>query len=263
MKSFRDQVWSALENPEDGGWVGKFLHGVILWVIVLTLVAVVAESVPSLRTRFASVFDGFEVFSVLVFTIEYLLRLWSCTSDPRYAQPVRGRIRYACSFMAVVDLLSFLPFYLVFLSLDLRMLRAMRLVRLLRVAKLGRYSQASGILLKVIQSKKEEMLLTMSFLLILSVICATLMYYAEGGIQPDKFPHIPAAMWWAVVTITTVGYGDVFPMTIAGKLIGAMTAIIGILMIALPTGVFGAAFVEELNKRHAARKCPHCGKDIH
>lgn len=263
MISLREKVWMTLEHPEEGGLAGRLIHGLILWVIILTLVAVVAESVPSLRERYGSVFDGFELFSVLVFTVEYVFRLWSCTSDPAYAQPVRGRIRYACSFMAVIDLLSFAPYYLAFLPFDLRMLRSLRLVRLLRVAKLGRYSQASVVLIRVLQAKKEEMLLTMSFLFVLSIICATLMYYAEGGVQPDKFPHIPAAMWWSVVTITTVGYGDVFPVTLVGRVIGAFTAIIGILMIALPTGVFGAAFVEELNKRHAARKCPHCGKDLH
>lgn len=261
----REKVWDLLTPDEDASKLEHWLQTSIMALIFLNVLAVVFGSVQSLSARYDRWFDLFEVFSVAVFTIEYAARVWSCTVDKRYAHPVWGRIRFMFTPMALIDLIAVVPSYLTFLKLDLRFVRALRLVRLLRVAKIGRYTEASSLLLKVIRAKKEELTLTMSLLFILAVICASLMYYAEGNVQPDKFPNIPAAMWWAIVTITTIGYGDVFPITTVGKIIGVFTALLGILMIALPTGVFGAAFVEELNRREREkpRKCPHCGKEIH
>jgi voltage-gated potassium channel len=156
-----------------------------------------------------------------------------------------------------------LPSYLFFLKADLRVVRAFRLLRLARIGKIGRYSEAAVVLMRVLRAKREEMLVTLSLVGILGVVFASLAFYAETDAQPDKFPDIPHAMWWAFVTITTVGYGDIAPVTPLGKVIGVATAVLGILMIALPTGVLGAAFVEELNKqKHAPRPCPHCGRQI-
>jgi len=217
--------------------------------------------VPSVAARWGGLLHGLEVVSVAFFSIEYLLRLWSCTADPRYAHPIVGRIRYALTPMALIDLLAVLPFYLVFLDVDLRILRALRMIRVTRIIKLGRYSEASGLLLTVLRAKREELVLTFSLLATLAVMAASLVYAAETAAQPDKFPDIPHALWWAVATVTTVGYGDIVPVTPLGKIIGSATALIGILMIALPTAVFGAGFLDELNARRAGKKtrCPHCG----
>jgi voltage-gated potassium channel len=139
----------------------------------------------------------------------------------------------------------------------------LRLIRLARLAKVGRYSEAAGLLVRVLREKREELILTMSLLLTLAVIFAALLFFVEGDVQPDKLPNIGAALWWSIVTITTVGYGDVYPVTPLGKVIGVFTTLIGVLMIALPTGVFGAAFVQELDRKKRERKtCPHCGKEI-
>ncbi len=261
----RHRLWEMLDTQQARDPVSQRLHTFILALITLNVLAVFAESVPAVRQRAGSYFGLFEVFSVAVFTLEYLARLWSCTADPRFARPVVGRLRYMVTGMALVDLLAILPFYLTFTKVDLRTLRALRLVRLARIAKFGRYREASHTLIRVLQAKREELALTLSLLMILAMICASLMYFAEGAVQPDKFPSIPAAMWWAIITITTIGYGDVCPVTPLGRLIAVFTALLGILMVALPTGVFGAAFVEELTQRRRAKRetrCPHCGKEL-
>lgn len=261
----RLRVWEILDTQQARDVVSERVHKAILALIVLNVAAVFAESVPVLRQRYEPYFNLFELFSVSVFTVEYLLRVWSCTADARFDHPIKGRLKFIFSGMAIIDLLAILPFYLTFMAVDLRTLRALRLVRLARLAKFGRYREASLTLTRVVQAKREELALTLSLLLILALICASLMYFAEGTVQPDKFPSIPAAMWWAIITITTIGYGDVYPVTPLGRVIAVFTALLGILMIALPTGVFGAAFVEELNNRRRekrARNCPHCGKPI-
>lgn len=260
--SLRHLVWDLLDADDRASRLERWIHGALMALIVLNVAAVVLESVQSIDSRYGCWFDRFEIFSVAVFTIEYLARAWACTVDPRYAHPLTGRLRFLFSPMALIDLAAVLPFYLAFVKADLRFMRSLRLIRITRVAKLGRYSEASNLLLRVLRAKREELVLTMSLLLVLALFCASAMYFVEGGVQPEKFPDIPSTMWWAVVTITTVGYGDVFPVTPWGKVIGVFTTLIGLLMIALPTGVFGAAFVEELNRKNAApRKCPHCGKD--
>lgn len=267
MKShpgLRHWVWDLFDPDERADRTERILHGALMALIVLNVLAVVLQSVQRLADGYGRWFAVFEYVSVTVFSIEYLARAWSCTADPRYAHPVWGRLRFLVSPMALVDLVAILPTLLFLAHLDLRFMRALRLVRLARVAKLGRYSEASNVLLRVLKAKREELLLTMSLLLVLALICASAMYFVEGSVQPEKFPDIPTTMWWAIVTITTVGYGDVFPVTGWGRVIGVITTLLGLLMIALPTGVFGAAFVEELNRKKASPpKCPHCGKDIH
>jgi voltage-gated potassium channel len=256
-------VWDLLEPGARATPLERALHTSLLLLIVLNVAAVVLESVPACAVRYATAFRWFEYASVGVFSAEYLARVWSCTADPRYARPVVGRLRYALTPMALVDLAAILPTFLFFVHADLRVIRIFRLLRLARLAKVGRYSEAAIVLVRVLRAKREEMALTISLVVLLGIVFATLAYYAESTAQPDKFPDIPHALWWAFVTITTVGYGDVAPVTPVGKVIGVATALLGILMIALPTGVLGAAFVEELNRTAKKEtRCPHCGKPL-
>ena len=153
----------------------------------------------------------FEWFSVAIFTIEYLLRLWTCTIDPRFADPVTGRFRFALRPMSIIDLLAILPAYLPFLGVDLRFVRVMRLMRLARVLKLGRYSEAVVVLANVLRRRREELAVMVMVLAILLVLSSGLIYFAERDAQPDRFSRIPAALWWSVITLTTIGYGDLYP----------------------------------------------------
>jgi len=237
----------------------------IVSLISLNIVALVLETVQSAYDLCPGFFRVFEVVSVLIFTAEYLLRLWSCTVMRNYSSPIGGRLRFAVSPLALIDLLAVLPFYLPFLGIDLRFVRAVRLFRLFRIAKLGRYSQAVRTLGKVFVAKKEELGITFFVLLILLLLSSCLMYFAEHDAQPEAFSSIPAAMWWSVTTLTTVGYGDICPVTIGGKALAAVVAILGIGVFALPTGIIGAGFVEEMQarkKRQHTRTCPHCGGQL-
>jgi voltage-gated potassium channel len=164
--------------------------------------------------------------------------------------------------LAVVDLFAILPFYLPFTGIDLRFLRIMRMMRIFRVAKLGRYSQSLQMLQRVIMIKKEQLICSLFILLLLVIVAASMLYYAENGVQPEVFSSIPASMWWAIATLTTVGYGDVYPVTGLGKLMASIIAVLGIGMFALPTGILGAGFVEEMSQRQKPSRCPHCGKEI-
>jgi voltage-gated potassium channel len=164
---------------------------------------------------------------------------------------------------ALIDLLAILPFYIPASALDFRSFRAVRLFRVLRIARLGRYSEAMRLTGRVVTSKRAELLSSAFIMAILMLFASSLMYFAERDAQPENFSSIPAAMWWAVATLSTVGYGDIYPLTAAGKLLASVIALLGIGMFALPTGILGAGFVEEIQRRREApRCCPKCGVDL-
>jgi voltage-gated potassium channel len=262
----KKKTWEILEvgRPTDErGRIFDVFDIFILTLIVLNVTAVILGTVKSFEARFESALRWFEVFSVAVFTIEYLARLWACVSQSEYSRPVIGRLRFMLRPIAIIDLLAVLPFYLTFLTADLRFIRALRLFRLFRVAKLGRYSSSVGLFGRVFRNKKEELVVTMMVMLLMILMSASLMYFAENEAQPDKYADIPSTIWWAVMTLTTVGYGDIFPITTLGKFLTMVIAILGIGMFALPVGIFGAGFVEEIQKQKAGKMiCPHCGEEI-
>lgn len=250
-----------MEAAKPGDIASRLFDVVIVTVIALNVIAVVMGSVPSIQLRWGKYLEVFERVSVLLFSLEYIARLWSCTADPRFAGAIRGRLRCALSPMVIIDLLAILPFYVPFITGDLRALRVLRMLRIFRVFKLGRYWSSLMVIRDAIRAKKEELILTLVMMMLLLVVAATLLYYCENEAQPNAFSSIPAAMWWAIATLTTVGYGDIYPITVPGRLLGGVVAIMGILMFALPTGILGAAFVEAVQKKkQSPRRCPHCGK---
>lgn len=263
MKSVKQRTWEILEVAKPGDRASKLFDWFILALIFLNVVDVILGSVKSLDEQYGAILYGFEVFSVVVFTVEYLLRLWSCVTRPEFAHPVKGRLRFMVKPMSVVDLLAFLPFYLEALTFDLRFIRILRLFRIFRIAKLGRYSSSVHLFGRVFSRRKEELVITGMVMVLLVVLASSCMYYAETDAQPDKFPDIPTTMWWAVVTLTTVGYGDVYPVTGLGKFFATIIAVLGVGMFALPAGILGASFVEEIQKQKEKRAvCPHCGMEL-
>ncbi|HYP52092.1 MAG TPA: ion transporter [Pyrinomonadaceae bacterium] len=259
------RVFKIIERPTADDLVSRVFAVFVMTLIVFNVLAVVLETVEEISRPLARVFQLFEDFSVVVFTVEYVLRLWSCVSEPKYRHPVRGRLRYALTPLALIDLLAIIPFYLEFLPVDLRFVRVLRLFRLLRIFKLARYSASLRTLDDVVRSKKEELLVTLFIVAVMLVFAASAMYYAENEAQPDKFSSIPSSMWWGVTTLTTVGYGDVFPVTPVGRLLGAIIAVLGVGLFALPTGILASGFSEELrkNRRRELVVCPHCGRNVH
>lgn len=257
---WRRRVHDVLEVTRDEDAVGRTVDGLILGLVVLNVAAVILESIPRIHAAYELAFARFEVFSLAVFGAEYLLRLWSSVEDPRFGPGWRGRLRWVGSGMAVVDLLAVLPS---FLGADLRTLRAVRLVRLARVGKLARYSASLQSFGRVFAAKREMLGASLFLVLLLHLFASSALYVAEHEAQPERFGSIPDAMWWGMTTLTTVGYGDVVPVTAPGKLLASIAAVLGVGLFALPAGILAAGFVEEISRaRSAPRRCPHCGGEI-
>lgn len=244
---------SRVYNLLDGSWQeeagGMPVNFFLLSLIGLNVLAVIFESIEDVGRRFEGAFELFEIFSVAVFTVEYVLRMWACTVDPnrRYAQPIAGRLRYAVTPMAVIDFLAIAPFYLsILFAIDLRFLRVFRLLRLL---KLTRYSPAFELLGAVVYNERRALGSAFLFMLIMLVFASSLMHVIEKTAQPEAFGSIPAAMWWGMATLSTVGYGDVTPITPLGKLLGGLVTIFGIGTFALPAGILASGFAQEIKKR--------------
>lgn len=221
----------------------------LLTLISLNVIAIIIESVDSIYFQFQREFYYFELFSVTVFTIEYLARVWSSIdlTQSKSQSAFVGRLKYMLSPMALIDLLAILPFYLsLYIAIDLRFLR---ILRMLRLFKLTRYSTALSALLDVFQTEAETLIAAFVVLLVMLVISASGIYLLENTIQPDVFGSIPQAMWWAVVTLTTVGYGDAVPVTALGKAFAGFIGLIGIGMLALPVAILSSGFAQNLNKR--------------
>jgi voltage-gated potassium channel len=260
------RIWEIIEVAKPGDIASRVFDIFILAIIFLNVLAIILETVNSLQVKFSHLFYYFEIFSVAIFTIEYCLRVWSCTSDPKYRNPLTGRLSFIKTPLAIIDLLAILPFYIGILfpafGLDLRFIRVVRLMRLFRIAKLGRYSSAFTHICNVIRKKREELVVTFTLLLLLLILSSCLMYYIENPIQPQVFSSIPETIWWAVVTLTTVGYGDIYPISPLGRILAAVVAILGIGLFALPAGLIASGFIEEVQNKGCPRNCPHCGKEI-
>jgi voltage-gated potassium channel len=244
-------------NPTHGA--GRLIQGSLQALIFVNVAALVLESVPEWGERYFTGFSVLEQASVFLFSIEYLARVASSTARGRFHGKSFGRLRYALTPLALVDLLSIAPAFVPLLGgADLRGLRATRLMRIFRVLKLGRYSRAIRSLRSAISSRKEELAVTMFGVLILLLLAASVLHLAERDAQPEHFGTIPHAAWWTVTTLTTVGYGDVVPVTGWGKLAAGVVAILGIGLFALPAGILGSAFVDQMKR---VERCPHCGKE--
>jgi voltage-gated potassium channel len=263
--SFRKRVYEQLEPAVSGLRSARIIEYFFIGLIICNIAAIQLETVPRFYERYQRFFDNFEIFSVVIFSIEYVLRIWTSTEMLRYKNPIKGRFRYMMSRSGLIDLFSILPFYLNFLPIDLRWLRIFRLFRLLRMLKIARYLSALNLIFSVIKDRKEQLMVVIMFIFFLLVIIATVMFYVEGPAQPEVFSSIPATMWWGIATLTTVGYGDMVPITALGKFLAGIIAIIGVGMYALPAGILSAGISDHLNSHRQGNKekrCPHCGKDL-
>ena len=251
MSGLRRRTHEILENASDRP-VARLINRLLIGLIILNVVAILLASVTPIGNRYHAWFLWFEWFSILVFTLEYLARVWAAVEhrDGRYQAPVKGRMRYVLRPLTLVDLLAILPFYLAFLMpVDLRF---MRIFRLFLIFKLTRYHASMSLLSRVIRNEARPIAAALFVLATLLTVAASFAFIAEHEAQPDKFASIPDAMWWAIVTMTTVGYGDMVPVTPFGKLVGAVIAVIGLGMVALPAGLLASGFSEQLHVRKRA-----------
>jgi len=248
-------VFRMLNPARADDRLSRFVDLFLIVLIGLSVVAVVLESMPSLETRYHQQFYWLELFTVAVFSIEYVLRVWTAVEDRSAGSTTMSagmqRVRFCMTPYAVIDLIAIMPFYLVafgvFGNADMRFLRA---VRLLRILKLTRYSQAFDLLATCCKENLQSLGAAFFVLLTVMLLAASGMYFFERESQPVAFGSIPAAMWWAFATLTTVGYGDVTPITAGGKIFGALITVVGVGMVALPTGILASGYAQQFRLRN-------------
>jgi voltage-gated potassium channel len=243
----RDRLYELLEHDHLPYSVGSRFVRLIVSVIIIDVLAMILASVPEYDARFGAVFTVIKVGAVLVFALEYLARLWSVVGhSPRELSPSQDRIEYALSSLGIIDLLAFLPASIALLAGDRATLL---LLGMLPFLKLVRYSPAMRSLLSALHAERRTLIGCLVILAGAVLLFASLLYAIEHNVQPDKFGTIPQAMWWAIVTLGTVGYGDVVPVTPLGKLVSVFAIVAGLMMIALPVAIISTAFADEIRRR--------------
>jgi voltage-gated potassium channel len=262
-EKLKNTVYRILESTTGDRGIGRKVAFAFILVILINVVFAILETEPDLFERYGRLFDIVAIVSILLFSAEYVLRLWSCSVEPKY-QGVFGHIRYMLTPMAIIDLISIAPFYFLVFGWDIRIVMIIRFSRIIWMLKLGRYSKAVRMFGRVIRSKKEELFVAYFILFVLLIFLSSLLFVAEHQAQPDKFASILSSLWCGIMTITTVGYGDLYPVTPFGKVIAGLLACSGIALIALPAGIFTSGLVAEMNRsrNEDGQTCPHCGKPI-
>lgn len=269
----KERVYRVLEPGDYQNKASEYFNIFITLVIIVSIAVMVLSSVHPLWVKYSLLFRVVFFFTTLVFSIEYPLRLWSCTADSRYASPLNGRLKWALTPFALIDLIVVFPFYLdIFMGINIT---ALVVLRVFRVFKLIRYSDSINMIIRVVKMQK-DMLITAYLVLFIALISAsTLMFQIENSGQPETFSSIPATMWWGVVTLTTVGYGDMVPLTTPGKILGGCITLLGIGIFAMPAGILASGFTQQLQKRVSTMRhghlehhgevflCPHCKSEIH
>jgi voltage-gated potassium channel len=245
----RQRLYEILEHGPIGDGTSRNVSRLIVALIFINVVVVALESIPDLHARFNVIFVVVEIISLVVFSLEYGLRLWVAIQHPPYRHLTRrkARLKFATSALGIVDLLAVLPFWFAFfVPADLRVLLVLRVFRFLKIA---RYSPGMRSLLEALYVERRALLGCFIILIGAALIAAAIMHLVEGQAQPDKFGTIPEAMWWAIVTLGTIGYGDVVPITNLGKIVASFTIFAGLIMIALPVGIVATAFSEQIHRR--------------
>jgi voltage-gated potassium channel len=242
--ALRRRIHEILDQGPFGDTTSQTVNRLLVVMIVINLVATALESVPSLHARYGALFAVVEWASLIVFTTEYLLRVWVAADN---GDDVRARLKYVFSPIGVVDLLAVAPFWIaLFSDVDLRFLLVFRMVRFL---KLARYSPGMRSLLDAIYTERRALFGCLVIVMGATLVAASIMQVVEGDAQPEKFGTIPDAMWWAIITLATVGYGDVSPITPLGKVLTALYILVSLIIIALPVGIVATAFASEIHRR--------------
>jgi len=262
----KQKVLELVEKGDHGRKFNKIFDYIIMSLIVLSLISIILESIPEVYLKYKAVLYGFNAFSIVIFSIEYAMRVYVSHLTHPSSSRIKSAFRFIFSTYGIIDLLAILPFFLpMFIKIDLRFLRALRLTRFLRILKLNRYNDSLNLIWAVIKEKRSELAVTGFLAFIILMIASFLMYHIEGEKQPEAFSNILESFWWAIATLTTVGYGDIYPITGLGKFISGLIAILGIGIVALPTGIIGAGFMTKIEKSKVKienEKCPHCGHDL-
>lgn len=268
-ETLRKKFFKYLEPWSSDERVSLFVDALVTAVILINIAALTIETIPDLPKAYYRYLKKIEIFSIVFFTVEYVLRIWVAPENKSLSGFKFPRLRYLVTPFAVIDLLAILPFYImVVFSINVKVLLILRLFRLL---KLVRYFKALRLMINVFKAKSQELMIAVFFTLSILLFISFLMHYVEGPHQPDVFGSVPETLWWGIITLTTVGYGDVVPVTGLGKFFGGCIAILGIGIFALPAGILASGFSDELKKmtssdpedRDCVLLCPHCGGKIY
>jgi voltage-gated potassium channel len=252
LETIRSRTFELLNPATFGDQTSRLWDQFFSLLILLNVIAVTLESVEKLHEKYERIFHSFELFSILIFTVEYLLRVW--VAPLKYENDsiasYSARIKYVFSLNGIIDLLSIIPFYLQFMlpGLDLRILRTLRLLRIL---KLSTYNSALSDLIEAIREERRSFIAAGYIFVVMFIIASSLIYFAEHQKHPTHFNSIPDSMYWALITLTTVGYGDVTPITALGKLISVISAMGGVVVVALLTGIIASSFSLQMERRKA------------
>lgn len=270
--SLRKNVFKVIQPDSTGYWPSQLFDWTVTTLILLSVSSVFVVTLD-LSADVRDLLRGFEAVVSVVFTLEYALRIWTAPELCPDRSPWAARARYVVSGMALIDLLAILPFWIpMILPGSMLGMRAFRLVRLLRIFKLNRYFDALAMVGCVVRDKRRELVGSIFFVAILMLVSSLLVYAVEHDAQPEAFRNAFSGLWWAVATLTTVGYGDIYPITAVGRILGAVIALLGIGMVAIPTSILSSGFLEYMAKKRNTAKsadedqpprlCPHCGKPI-
>jgi len=254
----RTRMYALLESSDLETAGARIVATFITTLIVLNVAASILQTVPGVADRFWRPFAIFEAISLMIFSLEYAARMWSAGANPKYSGFL-GRIRFALQPHMIIDAIATFPSVL-FPAIDFRAIRVLRLFRLLRGLKLVRYSKGLQIMVSVVRERRAQLLLCVGLVAALVVFSASIMFYVERGAQPEHFSSIPASMWWAVSALTTVGYGDVVPVTSLGRLLASIMSVLGVGLFALPAGILASGFAEQMSQESNTQVCQHCGK---
>lgn len=250
LRKFRRKVYRNLEpTARRKAGLSHLNLAIAIFVVIATIVSII-ETEPLIFNKYSHILLALDAIFIVLLSTEFLFRMWVAAEGPGPDSATMKRLKFVFSFYSLIDLLVIFSAVAPFIGFDLSVLRIIRLFRLMALAKLGRISLAMRQISLAIYARRFELWLTVGFAVFLLVIGATLLYWAEGDVQPDKFGSIPRALWWSMATLTTVGYGDVAPITPLGKFLASLTAVIGIGLVALPTGILASAFSEALQEEH-------------
>jgi voltage-gated potassium channel len=271
-------LYDTMEVPASEDQQGLVYELFMAVLIILNAVAMIVGTVSSVQQQYDWILTPFEYFSILIFSVEYLILLWVCTENPAFADPIRGRIRYIFTPIALINLASFLPAYIPFLMpFDMRALRLLRLFRIIRLLKLTKYSDSLKIIFRALEAKKEQFILTFIAVIVFVIITSIFVYYAENGTNPsESFSDLPRTIWWGLETLSPVSGEDAVPITMPGKLIMTLYALLQIAIFAIPAGIMCSAFDEQWAKEYDDQKaaaaelaaesrivsCPHCANSF-
>jgi voltage-gated potassium channel len=263
MEKLRLLIYKVIRDDDENDLLSTVVDSIIIFFILINVFIIILDTFDNIRPYIEKYYKYIEIVSLIIFTLEYCLRVWTSVYIYPELKPRQARIKYIFSIKALIDLVSLLPFYFLLININIKILRILRLVRIFSILKMNRYSKAISTVGQVIKNKATQLLSAFFVVILLIIFSSVLMYFIEHDAQPGVFDNAFSGLWWAIATLTTVGYGDIYPITIFGKILGTFIAMLGIGLVALPTGIISAGFVEQINNTNKDKNyCPYCGKKL-